>query len=301
MIKLILVIIYIFIHPLSNVNSKEMTKFYNLDIDQNIELNILCDRDIKLGSLKLYLDDQIFTIDHNTFLQKKVINKTIQFKRDVNASEIYQIKNKFWFRFLAFFRYYFFDINNKVYLYYNDKHYKNEKVHSISLSIPKINIEDGSLINLKFKNQIKLQNISIYYSNSITHIARNSVDKHNIYNKDKETFFFFEVNKNILIMEKKLFNVPFFTLFYKDENIFKNIDFLLPLNISASQSINKKKDIYIPADNLLLITRIYYNKLKILILTEVPFDKKTLGRIFNRRLEKIYFRHQNENAKCNVL
>ena len=73
------------------------------------------------------------------------------------------------------------------------------------------------------------------------------------------------------------------------------------MNINVSQSINKNKDIYIPADNLLLMKRIYDKKLKIFISTEVPFDKKTLGRIFNRRLEKIYFRHQNENAKCNVL
>ena len=301
MIKLIAVIIYIFVHSLSNSNSKEITKLYNLEIDKNIELEISCDREIELGSLKFYLDDEIFSIDDNIVVQKKGINKTIQFQKDVNASEIYQIKNKFWFRFLAFFRYYFFDINNKVYLYYNDKHYKNEKVHSISLSIPKINIKDGSLINLKFKNQIKLQNISIYFSNSITHIARNSVEKHDLYNKDKETIFFFETNKDNLIIENKLFNIPFFTLFYKDENIFKNIDFLLPLNINVSQSINKNKDIYIPADNLLLMKRIYDKKLKIFISTEVPFDKKTLGRIFNRRLEKIYFRHQNENAKCNVL
>jgi hypothetical protein len=299
MIKLMAVFIYILIHPLSNANSKEITKFYNMKIDQNIELDILCDREIKTGSLKFYLDNQIFSLDDDIFIQKKDINKTLQFYKDVNASDIYQIKNKFLFQSVAFFRHYFFDINNKVYLYYNDKHYKNEKVHSISLSIPKIKIKDGNLIKLKFKNQVKMQNISIYFSNSITHIDKNSVEKYNLYNKDKEIYFFFEINKDNLIKENKLLNVPFFTLFYKDENIFKNIDFLLPLNISVLQSINK--DIYIRADNLILRKRIYNNKLKILISTVVPFDIITSGRIFNRRLEKIYFRHQNENAKCNVL
>jgi hypothetical protein len=301
MIKLMAVFIYILIHPLSNANSKEITKFYNMKIDQNIELDILCDREIKIGSLKFYLDNQIFSLEDDIFIQKKDINKTLQFYKDVNASDIYQIKNKFLFRSVAFFRHYFFDINNKVYLYYNDEHYKNEEVHSLSLSIPKINIKDGNLIKFKFKNQIKIQNVSIYFSNSITHINRNSADKYDLYNKDKEIYFFFEINKNNLIIENKFFNIPFFTLFYKDENIFKNIDFLLPLNISVSQSINTNKDIYIRADNLILRKRIYDNKLKIFISTEVPFDLISLGSIFNRTLEKIYFRHQNKNAKCNVL
>lgn len=302
MIKLIVVNIYIFSHLfiLSNANSNEITKFYNLEIDRNIELDILCDREIKIGSLNLHLDDQIFSLNDDIIMQREVFNKNIKFQKVIIADDINQIKNKFLFRFVSFFRYYFFDINNKVYFYYNDKHYKDEKVHSISISIPRINIKNGDLINFKFKNKILLQNISIYFSKSLTNVERNSIQKYNIYNKEKDTFIFFEIdNSDSLINE--LFNVHFFTLFYKDESVFKNIDFLIPLNFRISEVKNKIKDIYIPEDNLFLKKRIYSKKIKILISTEVPYDKLIIGRFFNRRLEKIYFKHQDKNAICNVL